>query len=365
MLFCNEGDVVKTNGKEFIIGMEINCNDKSDYPGISGKIIEIRDDDDREDTANEVEIVCELSVPSEPEITAGLVKRFSEIYGREVVIEELGLDYVMLTPEKIDIPRGENTNADISAETDNTVKETETGNNTEGKESAEKTETNGNSKTKPQDKSAEEKKKEHEESEKKRKAEFDKKQAAKKAAEDEAMKKMQSMSGDELAAASVKKLGDDTERLTRRNMKICVTEHIQKICGTNLEFARKTMHPRKSMMNCFKYITRLALEYIKKEREDNGNPATAQDMGGDVPDDVCYKWAEDYFNDADAPEDKKEEDKFVPKPFYGGGSSKSKTNAAKTTNTQTKIAGKAKEITDSGSGGQMSLMDQMSLEDAG
>jgi hypothetical protein len=48
-------------------------------------------------------------------------------------------------------------------------------------------------------------------------------------------------------------------------------------------------------------------------------------FGGDVPDDLCYKWAEDYFNDPDADVDKDKDDKFVPKPFYGGGSSSSKS----------------------------------------
>jgi hypothetical protein len=47
-------------------------------------------------------------------------------------------------------------------------------------------------------------------------------------------------------------------------------------------------------------------------------------FGGDVPDDLCYKWAEDYYRDSDAEIDKDKNDKFVPKTFYGGSSSKTK-----------------------------------------
>ena len=50
-------------------------------------------------------------------------------------------------------------------------------------------------------------------------------------------------------------------------MKECVAAHIQELCRKDTEFARKTMHPRKSMVNCFKYITRMAKEYVKQERE--------------------------------------------------------------------------------------------------
>lgn len=40
--------------------------------------------------------------------------------------------------------------------------------------------------------------------------------------------------------------------------------------------------------------------------------------GGDVPDELCYQWAEEYFRDLDVKEDKTDEDeKFVPDiPWY-------------------------------------------------
>ena len=78
------------------------------------------------------------------------------------------------------------------------------------------------------------------------------------------------------------------------------------------------MHPRKSMINCFKYINRKAMEFVKQEMEDNGIKPTNEGYGCDVPDDLCYQWAVDYFNDMEAPEDKKDgEEDFVPKPYTG------------------------------------------------
>ncbi len=169
----------------------------------------------------------------------------------------------------------------------------------------------------------------HEEAEAKRKAEWEAKRQAR---EDEiqfAWERAVELSDQELTAASVKRLGDMTERLTRRNMKICVTESIQTLCYEDMEFARLVMHPRKSMINCFKYINRKALEYLKQEMKDNGEKTQgAQMIGGDVPDGLCYQWAEEYFRDMNAQEDKTDDDKeFVPKPYSGkAGSSKKKTD---------------------------------------
>ena len=210
------------------------------------------------------------------------------------------------------------------------------------------------------DVSEDQKRIEHEAKEAQRKAEWDAKQAAKKAAEEKAMQEMLALSDDAVMDASVKRVGIDTERLTRRNMKDCVTEHIQTKCLDDPAFARKAMHPRKNMINCFKYITRLALEYIKQELADNGEPALGFGMGSDVPDDLCYKWAEDYFLDPDAEEDKDKEETFVPKPYYGGSSSKSKKSTAK--KPAKKAAEKPKEKKKPDDSGQMSLVEQMSFD---
>lgn len=130
------------------------------------------------------------------------------------------------------------------------------------------------------------KRKAHEAAEAKRKAEWDARQLEKKQAEAAAIQKLQSMSDDEAVAASTRRISTDVERITRRNLKECVAEHIQALCRKDPAFARKTMHPKKSMINCFKYINRQAKEFVKQEMEDNGIKQDNDGYGCDVPDGI-------------------------------------------------------------------------------
>ena len=165
----------------------------------------------------------------------------------------------------------------------------------------------------------------HEAAEAKRKAEWDARQAEKQRAEQAALEKLDAMSPAELLKAAAKRVSADTEKLTRRNMKESVSEFIQTKCIDDLDFARLTMHPRKSMIHCFQYISRKSWDYVQDELKANGvQPGPGQQgYGCDIPDDLCYQWAEDYFRDPDAKEDQGDEEKFVPQPYRGKTSSKS------------------------------------------
>lgn len=172
--------------------------------------------------------------------------------------------------------------------------------------------------TSPAEPSEAEKRRAHEESEAKRRAEWEEKKRAREEAEQAAWEAAVAMDEDSLLQASVKRLGDDAERVTRRNMKQCVTEYVQTHCYEDPEFARQVMHPRKSMLRCFRYINRKARDFVKQEMENMGEKQTSDGYGCDVPDDLCYQWAVEYFSDMDAAEDKTDEDKeFVPKPYNG------------------------------------------------
>ncbi len=174
------------------------------------------------------------------------------------------------------------------------------------------------------------KRKAHEESEAKRKAEWVAKKKAKEEAELIAWENAIALDDDALIAASAKRVGDDAERVTRRNMKECVTEMVQTFCYDDTDFARQAMHPRKNMINCFRYINRKAKEFILQEMKDNDIKPSQEGYGSDVPDDLCYQWARDYFMDMDAPEDKDETDEeFVPKPYYGKPTTAKKKNEKK------------------------------------
>ena len=175
----------------------------------------------------------------------------------------------------------------------------------------------------------------------------------------ERMAQLDAMSDEELLAASLKRVGDDAERPTRRNMKECVAEHIQTLCLSDPAFARKVMHPCKSMIRCFQYISRKAWEYVQDELKANGiQPGPGQQgYGSDVPDDLCYQWAEDYFNDPDAKEDHEEEEKFVPRPYYGGTSKSKSAKKGKKDNKPQKAEEKKPQPKPAESSGQISLGD--------
>lgn len=112
-------------------------------------------------------------------------------------------------------------------------------------------------------------------------------------------------------AAAIQRIKTDTERITRRNMKDAVAEYLAQSCSTNPDLALAVMAENKNMVKCFSYINHKAREYAEQERRDN-NITENGVYGCDVPDDLVYQWAVDYFTDPNA--DKAVERKVPPKP---------------------------------------------------
>ena len=198
-----------------------------------------------------------------------------------------------------------------------------------------------------------------------RKAEWEARQQAKRDAEKAQMERIMAMSEAELMSESMKRVGTDTEKLTRRNMKECVSEHIQTACLEDAAFARQVMLPQKNMVRCFQYINRKAYEYVQDEMKAAGiQPGRDTPCySSDIPDDLCYHWAEEYFRTMDVKEDKEDEEKFVPKPYAGrttAGSKGKKTTAKKSP--AKKPAEKKAEKKEPADNGQISFMEQLSLE---
>lgn len=206
---------------------------------------------------------------------------------------------------------------------------------------------------------------EHEAAEARRKAEWEARQQAKKDAEKAQMERIMAMSEEELMSESMKRVGTDTEKLTRRNMKECVSEYIQTACLEDAAFARQVMLPQKNMVRCLQYINRKAYEYVQDEMKAAGiQPGRDTPCySSDIPDDLCYHWAEEYFRTMDVKEDKEDEEKFVPKPYAGrttAGSKGKKTTAKKSP--AKKPAEKKAEKKEPADNGQISFMEQLSLE---
>lgn len=163
--------------------------------------------------------------------------------------------------------------------------------------------------------------------------EWEDKQAKKKAAEQAELDAIHSLSDEEAMSRSLRRISEDTDKMIRRNMKVCVSEYIQALSLSDPDLARNTLLPRKTMRNCFRYIIRKAREYLETEGSlDTEEPLEAENTGnhrpgslgmtgtlyGDVPDDLCYAWAEEYFRSSDIKEDQEKEDVYVPLPRPAG-----------------------------------------------
>lgn len=175
------------------------------------------------------------------------------------------------------------------------------------------------------------KRKAHEEAEAKRKAEWEAKFAERRAKEKAERERVAALSDDAVMQEAMDRVSKGFEQLTRRNMKDMVSEYVQAMCVSDPVFGRSVMNPVKSMINCVKYINNKAREFIQKDMENNDMKPENGMYGGDVPDDVVYQWAVDYFNDPNAKEDERPEEEFTPKPYIGGHtvSAKSKKDKAK------------------------------------
>ena len=112
---------------------------------------------------------------------------------------------------------------------------------------------------------------------------------------------------------AIGKITKDIEKITRHSMKIQVSEHIQERCEQDSEFALAVTNPKKSLANCFKYINNKAMDWIKEDAKARGEKLSGS-FGGDVPDDICFEWAIEYFQKTDLAED---EEKNKPKIVKG------------------------------------------------
>lgn len=101
MIINEQGAKYETEGKTFVIGEPIYVTDESDYKGLFGIVTEIRDGKDKETDNDTVDIHCALDEPVLPFEKEELEKRFSELYQEKKRIEDIALDYVILSPDML------------------------------------------------------------------------------------------------------------------------------------------------------------------------------------------------------------------------------------------------------------------------
>lgn len=102
MLINKTGAEFQYNGMAFKIGERIIANSQSEYSGLIGHILEIRDGEDKETENETPDIYCEFDVPPLPYDVKALEKHFSELYGETKKIDEIPLDCIIMAPEMLD-----------------------------------------------------------------------------------------------------------------------------------------------------------------------------------------------------------------------------------------------------------------------
>lgn len=170
--------------------------------------------------------------------------------------------------------------------------------------------------TKAPEQTEAEKKKAFEEEEAKRKAEFD----AKKAKRDEEIQIEWEintmMTTEDLIEAAKNNIKTSVERITQRNMKESVAAYIIELSQKSENLSRNILHPQKSITNCYKYINRKARGYLEEQMKLTGEkPDKNGVIGIDIPDNLCYQWAEEYYSSTNIDEDHEDEEKFEPKTY--------------------------------------------------
>lgn len=89
------------DGKTYFIGEEIVALNNSEYSGLFGRIVEIRNGADKETDNKTPDIYCEFDPPLFPKDIEELEKRFSDLYKAPEKLDDITLDSIIMAPDMI------------------------------------------------------------------------------------------------------------------------------------------------------------------------------------------------------------------------------------------------------------------------
>lgn len=101
MIKKQPGEIFEYENVRYSIGDWVRCSEESDYAGLLGVIVEIRDGEDRETNNPTPDIYCRLQIPEDTRLIQKLEERFSKLYGKTVKIADIPLDRIILTPYEL------------------------------------------------------------------------------------------------------------------------------------------------------------------------------------------------------------------------------------------------------------------------
>ena len=94
--------VVCDDGEVYTVGERVKAIDqRSDYAGLEGVIVEIRTGKDKETTNPCDEITVDFECPEDPNLREELQARMSGLYGYLVKVEDLPLELIIMAPSMI------------------------------------------------------------------------------------------------------------------------------------------------------------------------------------------------------------------------------------------------------------------------
>ena len=101
MILRKKNKPFKYDGKTYFIGEEIVALNNSEYSGLFGRIVEIRNGADKETDNKTPDIYCEFDPPLFPKDIEELEKRFSCLYKAPKKLDDITLDSVIMAPDMI------------------------------------------------------------------------------------------------------------------------------------------------------------------------------------------------------------------------------------------------------------------------
>lgn len=101
MILRKKNKPFKYDGKTYFIGEEIVALNNSEYSGLFGRIVEIRNGADKETDNKTPDIYCEFDPPLFPKDIEELEKRFSCLYKAPKKLDDITLDSVIMPPDMI------------------------------------------------------------------------------------------------------------------------------------------------------------------------------------------------------------------------------------------------------------------------
>ena len=101
MILHNQKDCFEYGGKTYFIGEEFVALNNSEYSGLFGRIVEIRNGADKETDNKTPDIYCEFDPPLCPKDIEALEKRFSDLYKAPKKLDDITLDCVIMAPDMI------------------------------------------------------------------------------------------------------------------------------------------------------------------------------------------------------------------------------------------------------------------------